>query len=112
MRIRNTVAVAVLALAATSTAGVGLAAAEAPHPAPAPAACSGPTPKAAEAIKVRAKPTTHSTAVGRLDKGERTCVLGSTTGEKYHACGLTQNYWTEIKYAGHKRYVPNACLEE
>ena len=107
MRVREVVIGAALALAATSTTGVGLAAAEVPHPAP--VAC-GAEATVIDATKVRSEPTTHSTAVGRLDKGEQVCSHGMRTGGTYEACGSKDDHWDQITFKGEKRYVASACL--
>ncbi|MFB7896150.1 SH3 domain-containing protein [Streptomyces xiamenensis] len=86
---------------------------------PAAAASTWPV-KAVESVKIRKSPTTNSTALGLLPKGEqaraelyRNAVIKTYWGGEHGACGSKgtpfSDNWMKVTYKGTTGYVAWLC---
>ncbi|MYT32183.1 MULTISPECIES: hypothetical protein [unclassified Streptomyces] len=88
--------------------------------APSASAATTHTFYATESVKIRAKTTTNSSALGLLPKGANAKALmngGSVmvfSGGKHNACGskgyIQADAWNKVTYKGITGYVPHPCM--
>ncbi|MFJ8746733.1 SH3 domain-containing protein [Embleya sp. NPDC127516] len=89
----------------------GLAApAQAAGTSTAAASCSsGMYVKAKTNLKIRATPTTQSTALGVFPGGSRACNVAQGWGQNLDVCGEKSNVWQKIRYGSTTGWIPRAC---
>jgi hypothetical protein len=102
--------------------GVGVAAASALTLIQAPVANAATKPLwAEESVRIRAKATTASTALGLMPKGAKAAAVVTGDGSykgyfggAHNACGsrgnIKYNKWNKITYKGITGYVPWTCM--
>ncbi|WP_144300629.1 SH3 domain-containing protein [Stackebrandtia nassauensis] len=65
---------------------------------------------ALQSVKIRAKPTTNSTALDLLAKGKRIdCDSQAQVGGKFRDCG-GGDVWNRVNYKGRKAWVASNCV--
>ncbi|MFJ8744704.1 SH3 domain-containing protein [Embleya sp. NPDC127516] len=74
------------------------------------ASCSsGMYVKAKTSLKIRATPTTKSTALGVFPKGSKACNISQSSGQSLNVCGKRSDVWQEIRYGTTRGWIPRAC---
>ncbi|MFI0907932.1 SH3 domain-containing protein [Streptomyces sioyaensis] len=104
------------------TAGIGAAAVSSLLMVSAPAASAAThTFYTTESVRLRAKPTTHSTALALIPKGANVKAqmdkfggINWYTGSKHNACGskgyIHDDTWSKVTYKGITGYTAFPCL--
>jgi len=70
---------------------------------------SGMYVKAKTNVKIRATPTTKSTALGLFPGGSKACNVAQGQGQNLTVCGKSSDVWQKIRYGATTGWIPRSC---